>query len=67
MRELETYSLGPVQVTITEGKKPGKIDVTCFDGEFRSSFTVSEYEYKNYKRLMNLRISETFASAKEGD
>lgn len=57
MKEIDSYRLGNVQVTITETDKPNKLNVECFDGEHHSEFTVSEYEFQNYRRLMNQRIT----------
>ena len=61
MKEIESYRLGKVQVTVTEADKPNRLNVACFDGEYKSEFTVSEYEFQNYKRLMNQRITRAFA------
>ena len=66
MKEIESYKLGKIEVTITETDKENKLLVSCFDGEFKSEFTVSRYEYENYRRLMNQRISRAFSGA-EGD
>lgn len=60
MKERDSYRLGKVQVTITESEKPNKLKVECFDGEYHSEFTVSEYEFKNYRRLMNQRITQAY-------
>ena len=62
-KEIESYKLGNIQVTITESEKPNKLNVDCNDGNFHSSFLVSEYEFKNYRRLMNIRIRDAFAGA----
>lgn len=67
MKEIESYRLGDVRVTITETEKPNKLKVACFDGEYRSEFTVSEYEFKNYRRLMNQRISQAFSNKGDGE
>ncbi len=66
-QEIESYKLGKVQVTITESEKENKLNVHCFDGEFKSEFTVSRYEYENYKRLMNQRISRAFSGEPDED
>lgn len=63
MKEIESYRLGKVQVKITESEKPNKLKVECFDGEYRSEFMVSEYEFKNYRRLMNQRITQAYKNA----
>ena len=65
--EIEAYKLGNIQVTITESDKPKKYLVDCNDGNFHSSFLVSEYEFKNYRRLMNIRIREAFNDADSGN
>lgn len=67
MKEIESYRLGKVQVTITETDKPNKLNVECFDGEYHSEFTVSEYEFKNYRRLMNQRITQAYKNINEDD
>lgn len=60
MKKIDSYRLGDVQVTISETEKPNKLNVECFDGEYHSEFTVSEYEFKNYRRLMNQRITQAY-------
>lgn len=65
MKEIESYKLGKVQVTISETEKPNRLKVECFDGEFHSEFTVSEYESNNYRRLMNQRITQAYKNAGE--
>lgn len=65
MKERDSYRLGNVQVIITETEKPNKLKVECFDGEYRSEFTVSEYEFKNYRRLMNQRITQAYKNTGE--
>lgn len=67
MKEIESYRLGDVRVTITETEKPNKLKVECFDGEYHSEFTVSEYEFKNYRRLMNQRISQAYANKEKNE
>lgn len=62
---IETYKLGNIQVTVTPTSRPNKLLVECFDGEFKSEFTVSEYEFKNYRRLMNQRITQAYAEGKK--
>lgn len=65
MKERDSYKLGKVQVTITETEKENKLKVECFDGEYHSEFTVSEYEFKNYRRLMNQRITQAYKNIDE--
>ena len=67
MKEIESYKLGRVQVTISETEKENKLLVECFDGEYKSDFTVSKYEYENYRRLMNQRITRAFSGESDGD
>ena len=62
---IESYKLGSIQVTVTPGDRPNKLLISCFDGEFKSEFTVSEYEFTNYRRLMNQRITEAYKSAQD--
>lgn len=57
---IDSYKLGKVQVTVVKADRPNKLLIQCFDGEFKSEFTVSEYEFKNYRRLMNQRITEAY-------
>lgn len=61
MKEIESYKLGKIEVTISETEKENKFLVSCFDGEYKSEFTVSQYEFENYRRLMNQRISRAFS------
>ncbi|HBQ60439.1 MAG TPA: hypothetical protein DD671_12665 [Balneolaceae bacterium] len=67
MKEIDSYRLGKVQVTISETEKPNRLKVACFDGEYQSEFTVSEYEFKNYRRLMNQRITQAYKNAGESE
>lgn len=65
MKEIDSYRLGKVKVKITETEKPNKLKVECFDGEYHSEFMVSEYEFNNYRRLMNQRITQAYKTAGE--
>ncbi len=56
-KEIESYKLGKVQVIITETDDPNRFHVDCNDGNFHSDFTVRKYEYENYKRHMNQKIT----------
>lgn len=58
--EIQSYRLGNIQVTITETEKENKLKVKCFDGEYHSEFMISEYEFQNYRRLMNQRITQAY-------
>ncbi len=62
---IESYKLGSIQVTVTQTDRPNKLLIECFDGEFKSSFTASEYEFKNYRRLMNQRITQAYTKGRE--
>lgn len=64
---IDSYKLGKVQVTIRHDERPNKLRVECFDGEYKSEFTVSEYEFTNYRRLMNQRITQAYANADNSD
>lgn len=55
-----SYSIGEIQVRITEADHPDKLKVTCNDGSFRSEFTIRRYEYQNYRRHMNQRIKDAY-------
>lgn len=59
-QKIDSYKLGDIQVTITEAQKPEKLTVDCNDGNYHSSFTISRYEYKHYKRHMNQRIKNAY-------
>jgi len=67
MKEVDSYKLGRVQVRITETDRPNKLKVECFDGEYRSEFIVSEYEFNNYRRLMNQRITQAYKNAGDNE
>ncbi|HBX64791.1 MAG: hypothetical protein CL670_13110 [Balneola sp.] len=67
MKERDSYKLGKVQVTITETDKENKLNVECFDGEYHSEFIVSEYEFTNYRRLMNQRITQAYKNIDQDD
>ena len=60
---IEQYKLGAVQVTVSTSERLNKYTVHCSNDEFASEFTVSEYEFKHYRRLMNQRITEAFKQA----
>lgn len=62
---IESYKLGTIKVTITKDDRPNKLLVQCFDGEYKSEFTVSEYEFKNYRRLMNQRITDAYSTTSD--
>lgn len=59
-REIDSYKLGSIKVTIRETDRPEKYRVICNDGNYRSEFTVRKYEYENYRRHMNKRITEAY-------
>jgi hypothetical protein len=65
--EVDSYKLGKVEVKVTKTDRPNRLLVECFDGEYRSEFTVSEYEFQNYRRLMNQRITEAYSNTSEED
>jgi chemotaxis methyl-accepting protein methylase len=56
-KEIESYKLGKVQVVISETDNDNKLLVDCNDGTYHSEFTVRRYEYENYKRHMNQKIT----------
>lgn len=60
MDVVESYKLGSIDVTVTKTDKKNKLLVSCSNGEFKSEFTVSPYEFENYRRLMNRRITDAF-------
>ncbi|HLR25133.1 MAG TPA: hypothetical protein VK112_04645 [Fodinibius sp.] len=57
---IDSYKLGDVRVEISETDHPNKLQVECNDGNYHSSFSVRKYEYENYKRHMNQRISNAY-------
>lgn len=59
-KQVASYFLSKIEVTVTETDEEQKLLVDCNDGAFHSSFEVSRYEYKNYKRHMNQRIKNAF-------
>jgi hypothetical protein len=63
--EVESYKLGKVRVVITETENPEKLHVDCNDGTYHSGFTVSRYEFKNYKRHMNQKITTAYRNQYE--
>lgn len=63
---IESYKIGNIAVQITGTDHPNRLKVECNDGIYRSSFTVSEYEFKHYKRHMNQKIKNAF-KAGHGD
>lgn len=58
--EIDSYRLGSIEVTITETDHPERLKVVCNDGTYRSEFSVRRYEYRNYKRHMNQRITRAY-------
>lgn len=62
---IESYKLGKIQVTVSKTEKPNRLLISCFDGEFKSEFTVSEYEFQNYRRLINQKITRAFSGESE--
>lgn len=62
---IESYKLGKIQVTATPTDRPNKLLIECFDGELKTEFTVSEYEFTNYRRLMNQHITKAYADQRE--
>ncbi|WP_234568058.1 hypothetical protein [Rhodohalobacter sp. 614A] len=66
-KEVESYKLGDIQVVITETEEPNKLSVDCNDGNYHSEFTVSRYEFQNYKRHMNQKITKAYKQQYEGE
>ncbi len=56
-KQVDSYKLGNVQVTILETEDENRLKVDCNDGSYHSEFTVRRYEYENYKRHMNQKIT----------
>jgi hypothetical protein len=66
-KKVESYKLGNVQVVISETDQPSKLHVDCNDGTYHSEFTVRRYEYENYKRHMNQKITTAYNSQYQED
>ncbi len=66
-KEVESYKLGNIQVVITEMEDSKKLHVDCNDGTYHSGFTVSRYEFKNYKRHMNQKITKAYREQYQND
>lgn len=66
-KEVESYKLGNIQVVITESNNGKKLHVDCNDGKYHSEFTVRRYEYENYKRHMNKKISTAYKNQYESE
>lgn len=64
-KEVESYKLGNIQVVITEAESNDKLHVDCNDGNFHSEFRVRRYEYENYKRHMNQKITTAYKNQYE--
>ena len=64
---IEKYKLGTVQVKISETDDVNRLLVDCNDGEYHSEFTVRRYEFENYKRHMNQKITNAFKAQKDQD
>ncbi len=56
-KEVDSYKLGNIQVIVTETDQPNKLHVDCNDGTYHSGFTVRQYEFENYRRHMNQKIT----------
>lgn len=66
-KEVESYKLGDIQVVITESDKENRLHVDCNDGTYHSEFTVRMYEYENYKRHMNKKITTAYKNQYESE
>ncbi len=62
---IEKYKLGQIQVEISETDDENRLFVDCNDGEYHSEFTVRRYEFENYKRHMNQKITNAFKAQKD--
>ena len=59
-KKIDSYKLGNIDVVITESGTPGRLLVDCNDGAYHSSFTIRRFEYENYKRHMNQKITNAY-------
>lgn len=57
---IEQYSLGGIQVTVTQTGLQGRYHISCKDDKFQYEFKASKDEYESYKHLMNKRIKNAF-------
>ena len=64
---VDSYKLGKIVVTVTQAERPNKLLISCFDGEFNAEFMVSEYEFTNYRRLLNQKITDAYKGATKGE
>jgi hypothetical protein len=64
-KEVESYKLGNIQVVITETDTTDRLHVDCNDGTYHSEFTVRRYEYENYNRHMNQKITTAYKNQYE--
>jgi len=64
-KKVESYKLGSISVVITETDNPLKLHVDCNDGTYHSGFTIRRYEYENYKRHMNRKITTAYKNQHE--
>lgn len=66
-KEIASYRLGKIQVVISETDSEHRYHVDCNDGNYHSEFTVRRYEYENYKRHMNQKISTAYKQQYQQD
>jgi hypothetical protein len=59
-KKIDSYKLGNIDVVITESGTSGRLLVDCNDGTYHSSFTIRRFEYENYKRHMNQKITNAY-------
>lgn len=64
---VDSYKLGDVEVVVSKSGRPGRLSVKCWDGHYRSSFEVSEYEFSYYRRHMNQKITIAYRRQHESD
>ena len=63
--KIESYWLNDIKVEVREDEDPDKLIITCSDEEDSIQFRVGRDEFRNYRRLSNIRLQEAFEQYKE--
>lgn len=62
---IESYWLNDIKVEVREDEDPGKLIITCSDSNDSVQFRVARDEFRNYRRLSNIRLQEAFEQYKQ--
>lgn len=62
---IESYWLNDIKVEVRADEDPDKLIVTCSDDDDSVQFRVARDEFRNYRRLSNIRLQEAFEQYKE--